>query len=117
MSSIGNETRRGLRDLERATGNETVTTNARSLTFICVANVAESSKIFGVGGFGLEADLSVYIRTELLPADHETNGPKEKQQWTYSGNGRMYRIDHKSRLPGGEVYKFTCNDPSKGVNG
>jgi hypothetical protein len=111
---MGGDTRRGLRDLRRATGRHFMTTRTNQ-ELPCVANTAESSKAFGSGGFQLEADLSVFIDAAFMPADHATNGPKEKQQWTFSRDGKVYKIDHKSLLPGDGVWKFTCTDPNKGA--
>ncbi len=114
--SIGNDLKRGLRDLERQSGQHTVTTKT-GLELPCVGNTAESSKALGMGGFQLEADLSVFVRVEVMPTQENfaAAGIAEKQKLTYSGNGRVYRIDQIRLLPGDSVYKFTCVDLNKGV--
>jgi hypothetical protein len=99
-----------MKELERAAGNPVFTwpsTNGND--YECVANEASSSKIFGEGGFSLEADLTLFVRIELLPA----TGPQEKE--TLMFGGRKYRIDNLSRLPGNAVLRMACNDPNRNL--
>lgn len=75
----------------------------------CVPNEATASKILGLGGFALSADLLLFVRKAVLPAQ----GPQEKQTLIFSG--RKYRIDKLGVLPGEEVITLMCNDASQGV--
>ena len=75
----------------------------------CTPNEATASKILGLGGFALNADLLLFVRRSVLPAI----GPKEKQTLMFSG--RKYRIDKLGVLPGEEVVTMMCNDASEGV--
>lgn len=109
MSSLGSSSKRGLKSLERSTGRKVFTWPVGGSDYICVGNVAESSKTLGVGGFALEADCSIFVRLELLPEPL----PAEKQRLIF--NGKTYRIDKVSKLPGDEVLKLICNDPTRGA--
>ncbi len=72
-------------------------------------NDATTAKILGAGGFGLTADLILFVRAAVLPDP----GPEETQNLTV--DGRLYRLDKKTKLPGGEVFMFTCNDANQGA--
>jgi hypothetical protein len=85
------------------------TFNWAGADYPCVPNQATASKILGLGGFALTADLLLFVRTVVLPAV----GPKEKQILMFSG--KKYRIDKLGVLPGEEVVTLVCNDASEGV--
>jgi hypothetical protein len=105
--SIGRDIGRGLKGLERALGGPVFTWNGAD--YPCVANEAESSKVFGAGGFALEADLVLFVRDEVLPEV----GPAEKDLVVY--RGKTYRIDKIGNLPGDGQMKLMCNTPTLGV--
>ena len=107
MSRLGREIARGLKSLEGQLGGPTFTFAGQS--YPCIANEAAASKIFGVGGFTLEADLTIFVREDVLGEVR----PAETQTVTYKG--RRYRIDKVAELPGDAVIKLVCNDPNKGV--
>jgi hypothetical protein len=110
MNAMGRELRRGMKGLERSVGKPVFTWPSTSQdTYPCVANEASSSKIFGVGGFALEADLTLFVRAEVLPDP----GPAEKQTILYKG--RKYRIDSLAMLPGDEEIRMACNDPNRNL--
>jgi hypothetical protein len=110
MSAIGRELKRGMKELEHAVGKPVFTwPSTGGQDYPCVANEASSSKVFGVGGFALEADLTLFVRLEVLPDP----GPKEKQVIVYKG--RKYRIDNLATLPGDEEMRMACNDPNRNI--
>lgn len=101
--------------MERAQGRQYITTKT-GVEIACASNTAESSKSFGVGGFQLEADLSVFVRGRNMPPTDQwaAAGIAEKQKIVFSRDSKTYRIDHISQLTD-TVWKFNCNDPNKGA--
>lgn len=107
MSSMGRNLSRGMRDLRKEAGKPVFTFNGEDIP--CIANEATSSKVLGVGGFALEADLVLFIEVADLPDP----APVEKQTLFYKA--KKYRIDHIGALPGDAQIKLACNAPTKGV--
>ena len=107
MNRISREITRSLRETEKNLGNPVFTWAGSD--YPCSPNEATASKILGLGGFALSADLLLFVRRSVLPAV----GPKEKQTLTFAG--RKYRIDKLGVLPGEEVITLVCNDSSSGV--
>jgi hypothetical protein len=106
MSRIGADINRGFKVLERALGGPVFTWKGKD--YPCIANEAESSKVFGAGGFALEADLVLFVRDDVLP----DVGPAEKETVVY--RGKTYRIDKIGNLPGDGQIKLMCNTPTAG---
>lgn len=105
MNRISREVLRSLRELERGLGNPKFTWAGKEIP--CCPNQATASKILGLGGFALTADLLLFVRKGVLPEV----GPKEKQTLVFSG--KRYRIDRIGVLPGEEVMTLVCNDAAQ----
>jgi hypothetical protein len=110
----------GLKYIEHERGNPTfiwnIVPNAPSSvgtgdgrTYPCIASTPQQFKMEGVGGFAIEADLILQVRTEVL-----TNGiPSPQHIVTY--NGKQYRIEHVRPLNVGASYRFLCEHITKGI--
>jgi hypothetical protein len=107
MNRFSRDLCRGLKDLERDLDSPVF--NWGGNDYACIPNESTTSKVLGLGGFELSSDLVLFVRKVTLP----DVPPSEKQIIIYGG--KRFRIDQVSMLPGGEVVRFTCNDPSKGV--
>ena len=107
VNRISKEITRSLRETEKNLGGPVFTWAGKD--YPCCPNEATGSKILGLGGFALTADLFLFVRRAVLPPV----GPKEKQTIIFSG--RKYRIDKLGVLPGEEVLTLVCNDASAGV--
>ena len=107
MNRISREVTRTLRETEK--NLEKPTFNWGGHDYPCVPNESTASKILGLGGFALQADLLLFVRRSVLPAV----GPKENQNLTFSG--KRYQIDKLGVLPGEEVITLVCNDATSGV--
>ena len=108
ISRLAREVNRGMRALERAlaTDQTAPTFTWGNVEYPCVPSQTVASQSLGPGGFSLEADLTLYVRVEVLP----TPGPQENQFVTVKG--KRYRIDKLSTLPGDSILRLICNDPS-----
>lgn len=106
MNRLSRELIRSLKETERNLGNPTFRFAGADIP--CSPNEATTSKLLGLGGESLTADLTLFVRVAVLPA----TPPKEKQILTF--RGREYRIDKIGRLAGDEVLSYICNDASEG---
>jgi hypothetical protein len=95
-----------MREVEKSLGKPVF--NWAGKDYPCCPNEATASKILGLGGFGLSADLLLFVRKAVLPEV----GPQEKQTIVFLK--KKYRIDKLGVLPGGEVITLICNDASEG---
>lgn len=110
MNRISREITRSLREVEKDLGKPVFTWAGED--YQCSPNEATASKILGLGGFELSADLLLFVRKAVLVK----GTPQEKQTLTYPGKaGRKYRIDKLGVLPGEEVITLVCIDASEGV--
>jgi hypothetical protein len=107
VNRISREITRNLRELEKSLGRPTFKWAGGD--YPCCPNESTASKILGLGGFAVTADLLLFVRRGVLPDP----GPREKQTLVFSG--KKYRIDKLGVLPGEEVITLVCNDPSAGV--
>jgi hypothetical protein len=106
--SIAADIGRGLRTLERALKKPTFNWNGKD--YLCVPGIGKSTKALkGGGGFSLDHDLVLRVRTELLP----TPGPTTTQKLLYKSV--TYRIDEIDSPPGDAYIELRLIDPSKGV--
>ncbi len=107
MNRISREVVRSLRALEKDLGNPVFTWGGAD--YPCCPNEATASKILGLGGFAIDADLLLFVRVAVLPDP----GPREKQTLTFTG--KKYRIDQRGVLPGQDIITLVCNDATRGV--
>ncbi|MCX6924716.1 MAG: hypothetical protein NT154_16110 [Verrucomicrobia bacterium] len=105
MNRISREIVRSLREMEKNLGRPTF--NWAGADYACCPNEATASKILGLGGFALTADLLLFVRKSELPAA----GPQVKQ--TLSFSGKLYQIEQIGVLPGEEVITLACNDAAQ----
>lgn len=81
-------------------------------SYSCVTGGARRSKQGGPGGFGLEADLTIYVRAELFSAaDLATLKAGTKNRLTFDEHS--YRIDQAYTPPGQPLLKLVCNDAAQ----
>jgi hypothetical protein len=108
MNRLARELTRSQKHLERAVGRPTFTWNGGS--FECVANAAAAGKNLGPGGLSPEADLVLFVRADLFPAEGQ---PQPAERLDYEA--RKYRIETISTLPGRGLLRLTCVDASRRI--
>lgn len=112
MSRIGDAILRSQRAIERDSGNPTFKwkANQTASTYVipCMENSSDSSKILGLGGFALEADLVLFVRVEVLVGF----APVEKDVIQF--RAKNYRLDKITRLAGDTVLKYNLISLTKG---
>lgn len=89
---------------------ETFTWNGAD--YPCVRGSITKGKTLGSGGYALEADLVIFVRTIHFPDPAvEDDRPESKEYLVYSA--RTYRIDDVVTPAAGEPFlKLVCNDPN-----
>jgi hypothetical protein len=107
VNRLARELTRGQKEVEAAQGNLVFTWAGAN--YPCTVNQTAASQMLDVGGFQLHSDLTLLVRTDVLPAV----GPKEKQTLTFAG--RSYRIDRVLVTHGGNITSLACNDPGQGA--
>jgi|GEM_PF-3563913 len=107
MNRLSREITRSLREVEKSLGKPVFTWGG--VDYPCCPNEATASKILGLGGFAVTADLLLFVRKSVLPEV----GPREKQTLIFAS--KKYRIDKLGVLPGEEVITLMCNDAAEGV--
>ena len=86
---------------------ETFTWPVGGSDYKCVRGSVRRGKTLGSGGYSLDADLVLYVRTELL-----ATRPTPKQLLTYGD--RNFRIDDVVTVAAGEAFiKLVCTDPNQ----
>ena len=79
------------------------------LDYPCHVSSSRRGSKLEEGGFAIESDLSVTIRTNLFP----NTRPQKKHTFTY--NSTRYRIDDVTTPAGGSFLRFTASHDSKGA--
>lgn len=77
----------------------------------CVTGSTKRSKVLQLDGWGQDADLIVYVRSEHF-ADVASR-PQLKDTITFQD--RSFRIDEITVPAGSPFLKLTCSDPNKGA--
>ncbi len=103
---IARDINRSQKHLERALGRPSFTWKEGA--YACTATSASKSKDLTPGGFSPDADLNLFVRAELFPADGQ---PQPKDKLTYRDN--LYRIAEVVTLPGDGLLKLVCMDANR----